>query len=140
MTTPNICKEQSCSERIRNDHYLCRAHWDASEKGLISKCPQCSKYKETRYSLCIECNEKSKPKMVKESQNSRRYDTGRTSTFGERAAFLEDDPKAEAKRLLFHEQKEKCVYCGHKYKYSELQVDHMIPRKKVGRITCGTIS
>ena len=139
MTTPNICKEQTCSERIRKDHYLCRAHWEASEEGLIDECTGCSRYKEAKYPLCIECNKKSKaeteakPKMVKESQNSRRYDLGKASTFDERAALVEDAQKAKDKRQLFHDQDEKCIYCGNKYKYDELQIEHMIPKDKGGQ-------
>ena len=139
MTTPNICKEQTCSQKIRRGHYLCSVHWQANEEGIIDKCPDCSRYKEAKYPLCIECNKKSKaetkaePKMVRESQNSRRYDAVKASTFDERAALLEDDPKAEDKQLLFHEQREKCVYCGHKYKYDELEIEHMIPKAKGGQ-------
>ena len=139
MATTNICKEQSCSEKIRKGHYLCRAHWDASEEGTINECPGCSRYKDARYPLCIECNKeskadtKTKPNMVKENQNSRRYDAVKGSTFDERTALVEDGQKAKDKRQLFHDQNEKCVYCGHEYKYDELQIEHMIPKDKGGQ-------
>ncbi len=135
---PSICKEQTCGQKIRKGHYLCSVHWQASEEGIIDECPGCGRYKESRYPLCIECNSKSqaktkaKPKMVKENQNSRRYDAVKASTFDERAALLEDDPKAKDKRLLFDQQEKKCVYCGNRYKYDELEIEHMIPKVEGG--------
>ncbi len=134
MTRPNICKEQSCNEEVQEGHYLCREHWWRKRKGAINECPQCGVYKDTKYPFCIECNKKAnaackkKPKSAEDKQKTRRYDPVRADTFDERAALLEDDPKAEDKRLLFDKQQGKCVYCGNVYQYDELQIEHMIPK------------
>ena len=139
MTTLNTCKEQSCSTQIRKDHYLCRAHWEDSQKGTIDECSQCGMYKDAKYPFCIACNKKAnaavkkKPKPAEDKRRSRKYDPVRTETFAERAALLEDDPKAEDKRLLFSRQQDKCVYCGNKYGYDELQIEHMIPKARGGQ-------
>ncbi len=134
MATPNICKEQSCTEKVRRNHYLCREHWEESQEGVIDECPQCGVYKDVGYPLCIECNKKAKAvrkkksKQAEDKQKTRKYDIGKADTFSERTALLEDDPKAEDKRLLFDAQQRKCVYCGNQYRYDELQVEHMVPK------------
>lgn len=138
MPTPNICKEQSCTEKVRRNHYLCREHWEKSQEGVIDECPQCGAYKDAGYPLCIECNKKAsaaskrKPKSGKNKQKIRRYDPVRAGTFDERAALLEDDQKAKDKRLLFHKQQGKCIYCGNVYQYDELQIEHMVPKAQGG--------
>ena len=138
MTTANSCKEQTCSEKIRAGHFLCREHWRKSQEGAINECPQCGVYKDAKYPFCIECNRKAitktrQPRSNAEkssagAQKSRRYDAPKAETFSERSALLEDDPKAQDKRLLFDEQQHKCVYCGNVYKYDELEIEHMIPK------------
>ena len=138
MTTPNICREQSCNQKVRRGHHLCRAHWEEFQEGVIDECPQCGIYKDIEYSLCIECKKETndvrrkKSKQAEDEQKIRRYDPVRADTFDERAALLEDDPKAKDKRLLFHEQREKCIYCGNLYPYDQLQIEHMIPKAKGG--------
>ena len=140
---PNLCKEQTCEERLRRkDHYLCRAHWDMSESGDIDECPECGVYKDSRYDFCIKCNKKHSAKSVtvnkkkhgpsKDRQSSRRYDSVTAETFFERATLLGEDQKAKDKRLLFHDQRGKCVYCGNKYRYDELEIEHMIPKSLGG--------
>ena len=57
---------------------------------------------------------------------------GRQKPSSERAALLEEDPKAQDKRLLFTEQGRKCVYCGNEYRYDELEIEHMIPKSLGG--------
>ena len=134
---PNLCKEQTCDKQLpRKDHFLCRIHWDMNTKGAINKCPECGVYKDSGYELCIKCNKKKKVRSIRQTKTTptekrakpRRYDSEKAETFSERAAFIEDDPKAKDKRLLFDEQKHKCVYCGHQYRYDELQMEHMIPK------------
>ena len=138
MTTANICKEQSCNEKIRGDHFLCREHWQKSQDGAISECPQCGVYKDAKYPLCLECNRKATakdkatpkelPKPAADRQKVRRYDSESADTFAERTALLEDDQKAKDKRQLFHDQQRKCVYCGNVYRYDELEIEHIIPK------------
>lgn len=122
MTRPNICKEQSCNEEIREDHDLCSKHCTRKRKGAINECPQCGVYKDANYLYCIKCHKSQR------KQKTRKYDPVRADTFDERAALLEDDPKAKDKRQLFHDQDRKCVYCGNVYPYDELQIEHMIPK------------
>ena len=132
-----ICKKEHCNEELpKATHYLCREHWQKKREGTIDKCPQCGVvYKDAKNSICIECNKKAnaahsrKPKSAEDKQRpARRYDSVSTDTFDERSALLENDPKAEDKRLLFDKQQGKCVYCGNDYLYNELQVEHMIPK------------
>ena len=138
MPAPNICKEQSCTEKIRRNHYLCREHWEELQEGVIDECSQCGVFKDIRYPLCIECNKKAKAvrrkksKQAEDKQEIRKYDPGRADTFAERDALLEDDPKARDKRQLFHTQQGKCVYCGNEYQYDKLEVEHMIPKTRGG--------
>ena len=137
---PNACKEQSCEERLRRkDHYLCRTHWDKAEAGGLDECPECGVYKDSDYDRCIMCNKKNrarstekKPAASGSRETSRRYDSRKAETFSERAALLEEDPKAQDKRLLFTEQGRKCVYCGNEYRYDELEIEHMIPKSLGG--------
>ena len=151
MPASNICKEQSCTEKVRRDHYLCREHWEDCQEGVIDECPQCGVYKDVGYPLCIECNKKAnvaskkKPKSGENKQKIRRYDPVRAGTFDERAALLEDDQKAQDKRQLFHDQQGKCVYCGNEYQYDELEIEHMIPKARGGpdhirncQLACGS--
>ena len=136
----NVCTEQSCKQGLRRkDHYLCRKHWDMMEAGDINKCPECGVYKDSDYDLCIKCNRKSKTKITRTKpaasgirEASRKYDPVKAVTFSERAALLEDDPKAEDKRLLFSQQGRRCVYCGNEYRYDELEIEHMIPKSLGG--------
>ena len=80
MATPNICKEQSCTEKVRKNHYLCREHWKEFQEGVIDECPQCGVHKNMGYPLCIECNKKAnvvrkkKSKQAKDKQKTRKYD------------------------------------------------------------------
>ena len=66
-------------------------------------------------------------------QKYRRYDPVSAETFSERTALVKGDQKAIDKRQLFHDQQAKCVYCGHKYGYSELQVEHIVPKVQGGQ-------
>lgn len=55
------------------------------------------------------------------------YDEAKTD-----AEFLKKDPKAKAKRTLFDHQDSLCIYCGHKYRYDELEIEHMVPKVRGG--------
>ena len=61
-------------------------------------------------------------------QKIRRYDPVRA----ESRCFTRDDPKAKDKRLLFHQQQGKCIYCGNEYQYDEFEIEHMIPQVRGG--------
>ncbi len=57
MTIPNICKEQSCSEKVQEGYYLCREHSEKEQIDAINECPQCGVYKDAKHSYCRECPE-----------------------------------------------------------------------------------
>ena len=92
MTRPNICKEQSCNEEIKENHYLCREHWGREQKGAINECPQCGVYKDAKHPYCRECNKKAnathRPVRVdtfgkrptEYKQKTRKYDPVRADT------------------------------------------------------------
>jgi 5-methylcytosine-specific restriction endonuclease McrA len=111
-----------------------------ADAGLLNKCPECPVYKDSNYELCRACNKKSRTRSAKKKKSTprkeratdRRYDFVEGETFTERTSALEDDRKAEDKRLLFHKQGQKCVYCGNKYRYDELEIEHMIPKTRGG--------
>ena len=45
----------------------------------------------------------------------------------------EDDQKAKDKRYWFNRQdNEVCNYCGHRYRYDQLEMEHMIPKELGG--------
>lgn len=73
---PNICKEQSCEEKLRRrDHYLCRTHWDMSEGGAIDECPECGAYKDSGYEYCISCNKKNSAKSTRKKKSTASNDS-----------------------------------------------------------------
>ena len=85
MARPNICKEQSCNEEIKESHYLCREHWGKEQKGTINECPQCGVYKDAKHPYCRECNKKAdathRPVRAEEcKEKTHRYDPGRANT------------------------------------------------------------
>ena len=140
MTTAKaVCRFYSCSENLKPGHYLCTKHWKMEKEGTISKCEQ---YKDAKYPLCISCNQTKGETSTAgqrtartdkgEAQAKRKYDVPQADTFAQRSAMLEEDRKAEDKRQLFHDQQMKCAYCGKVYKYNELEIEHIIPKKLGG--------
>ena len=157
----NTCDEQDCEEEIRDDHFLCRDHWDQAQKGDISECPECGEYKPSKFRLCRRCNKENAPVPTAQPQqrqpdrepapappqqrqpgrkpapqqpdrepaqrqksNTRRpydHDDG------------EDDQKAKDKRYWFNRQDNGvCNYCGNRYHYDQLEMEHMIPKELGG--------
>ena len=85
MTRPNICKEQSCNEKIKESHYLCREHWGKEQKGALNECPQCGVYKDAKHPYCRECNKKAnathRPVRAEAcKEKTRKYDPVRADT------------------------------------------------------------
>ena len=128
---PNRCDEQDCDDVIRDDHYLCRFHWEQAREGIISECPECGEYKPDNFPLCRHCN-------AQASTQPRRATTrAALATSNTRRPYDEydgaDDAKAKDKRYWFnHQNNGVCNYCGHRYPYDQLQMEHMIPKNLGG--------
>ena len=135
---PNTCYEQDCYEVIDDDHYLCRAHWRQSQKREISECAECGEYKPANYPLCRRCNTGSDYQPVRYSQANRpQGGTPRPQVSDSRRPYDhhdgEDDTKAKDKRYWFNKQDNGvCNYCGNRYPYDQLEMEHMIPKELGG--------
>lgn len=46
--------------------------------------------------------------------------------------YIPKQHRAEVKRVLIEEWNNECAYCGHKQRYKELTIDHIIPLAKMG--------
>jgi len=55
------CLFWSCNVPIREDHVVCRDHYDDFSDGLINECPLCNLAKYREYDVCLDCYNK-KPK------------------------------------------------------------------------------
>ena len=120
---PNTCYEQDCKEVIDDEHYLCRAHWHQFQEGQISECAECGEYKPAKYALCLRCNTQSDRQPAEHARNRRPYDHHDG----------EDDAKAKDKRYWFNKQENGvCNYCGKRYPYDQLEMEHMIPKELGG--------
>ena len=131
---PNTCGEQDCNEVIDDDHYLCRAHWQQFREGTISECPECGEYKPASYPRCRRCNTQSD---YQPRTNRPQGSTPKPKASNTRRPYDhhdgEDDAKAKDKRHWFNLQDNGvCNYCGKRYPYDKLQVEHMIPKELGG--------
>jgi len=52
----NICGHWDCDKRIPDDRFLCERHQEAWVKGLIDRCPNCGRFKDTMYQFCLDCH------------------------------------------------------------------------------------
>ena len=135
---PNTCYEQDCSEVIDDEHYLCRVHWYQLREGKISECAECGEYKPANYPLCRRCNTQPDFQPARRSQtNQPQGITPKPRVSNTRRAYEhhdgEDDAKAKDKRHWFNEQDNGvCNYCGTRYLYGQLEMEHMIPKELGG--------
>ena len=135
-TTPNTCKAQFCRRYVQRTWVLCREHWRDSQDGVINECPQCrGVYKNAKFDVCLDCFEDGKENRRANGgqQGAPTGDSVRADTFADRIAFIEEDRKAQDKRLLFDYQQGKCVYCGNGLGYDELEIEHMVPKSRGGQ-------
>lgn len=51
----NVCGYFSCNRRIRRDHFLCAEHFEDWEDELVDECPNCGRFKDAEYKLCLDC-------------------------------------------------------------------------------------
>jgi len=54
----NICQYWNCRRRISPEHFLCLEHFWYWDEYLIDRCPECGRYKDVEYELCLECYNK----------------------------------------------------------------------------------
>ena len=134
----NTCDEQDCEEEIRDDHFICRDHWDQARKGDISECPECGEYKPSTFRLCRRCNRENAPVPIAQHQQTQPdRETAQRQTSNTRIPYDhhdgEDDQKAKDKRYWFNRQDNGvCNYCGDRYRYDQLEMEHMIPKELGG--------
>ena len=109
---------------MQKNFRLCRGHRREEQDGVINECPQCGTYKNARFDICFGCFEKDKVQNARsqgnsEAKESRHISNGgdqvKADTFSELIAMLEEDRKAEDKRLSVDYQQGKCIYCGNEY-------------------------
>ncbi len=149
--SPNTCDQQDCAEPIRDEHFLCREHWGQARNGVISECPECGEYKPAQFRLCRRCNtENAPPSRTRSRQGPSVASTAQRMVSNARRPYDQhdgaDDQKAKDKRYWFNRQDNGiCNYCGHRYRYDQLQMEHMIPKELGGpdhrrnmQLTCPT--
>ena len=135
---PNTCDEQDCEEEIRDDHFLCGTHFQQLRDGTISECPECGEYKPANYQLCRRCNaESSAPAQRRLQPAGGHSETPKPRASNTRRPYDDhdgaDDQKAKDKRYWFNRQNNGiCNYCGHRYQYDQLEMEHMIPKELGG--------
>jgi len=49
------CGHYDCKKRIRDDEFLCPEHYQGWIDGLIDRCPNCGRFKDVMYRLCLDC-------------------------------------------------------------------------------------
>jgi len=54
----NKCLFWNCTRTIRNDHFLCREHFEDLQDGFIDECKGCGLAKEKQYQICLTCANK----------------------------------------------------------------------------------
>ena len=60
----SVCQYWNCSKKIKYGYFLCSEHYEALKDKLIDKCPQCGRYKDSEFNLCLECLKK-RPSLSK---------------------------------------------------------------------------
>ena len=135
---PNRCDEQDCNQTIDDDHILCLQHWRQFMAGEISECPDCGEFKPASFPLCRRCNAATskpaaKPQATQRSsaQGNKKQSSNTRRPYDHHDG--EDDQKAKDKRYWFNRQDNGvCNYCGNRYPYDQLEMEHMIPRELGG--------
>ena len=51
----NVCGYFSCHRRIQGDRFLCAEHYRDWKDGLVDECPNCGRFKNAEYKLCLDC-------------------------------------------------------------------------------------
>jgi predicted GIY-YIG superfamily endonuclease len=53
-----MCAYVGCKRGVPGFLYLCTEHYKDEQDGLVNKCPECGRYKDAQYELCVECYKK----------------------------------------------------------------------------------
>ena len=56
--SPRICAFIDCTTRVLPFDTLCSEHYQKRKDGIINQCPQCGRFKDARYNLCLDCHAK----------------------------------------------------------------------------------
>jgi len=59
------CEYWDCKRKVRKGYFLCAEHYEGFQDEDIDKCPECGKYKDADYRLCLRCKRKASGGMVK---------------------------------------------------------------------------
>ncbi|MFC1847635.1 GIY-YIG nuclease family protein [Chloroflexota bacterium] len=51
----NICGYWDCNERIPGEDFLCADHYQMWVDGIIDRCPKCTRFKDVKFELCLDC-------------------------------------------------------------------------------------
>ena len=73
MTTrqrKKLCRYQGCPHNIPSQFYLCTEHYSAKQRGEISQCSKCERYKPIKYPMCRDCNSARQNKYDPESEDT----------------------------------------------------------------------
>jgi predicted GIY-YIG superfamily endonuclease len=63
-----MCAYIGCKRGVPSNYYLCKEHFKDEQDGIISKCPECGRYKDAEYELCFECYKKRPNKESKKAK------------------------------------------------------------------------
>lgn len=50
-----ICGYWDCNKRISGDDFLCAEHYEDWVNGFLDQCPECGRFKDKLYRLCLDC-------------------------------------------------------------------------------------
>jgi predicted GIY-YIG superfamily endonuclease len=57
-TITKTCAYWSCRQEVKGRNYLCSDHYEDYREHIIDKCPDCGRYKDEEYELCLDCRNK----------------------------------------------------------------------------------
>ncbi|MFC2034069.1 hypothetical protein ACFLTT_01510 [Chloroflexota bacterium] len=50
-----VCGYWDCNKRIIDDQILCNEHQERMVRGTVNQCPECDRFKDVMYNLCLDC-------------------------------------------------------------------------------------
>ena len=70
--TRNQCEFWDCATPVRRSHFLGLDHYGGYENGQVDRCPDCERYKDAKYSLCLGCKSDNPQASTKSSKRYQR--------------------------------------------------------------------